>query len=34
MLEIFAVTPDGRTARWSLAELLPVPFTPASLEHV
>jgi cytidine deaminase len=34
MLEIFAVSPDGRTARWSLAELLPVPFTPASLEHV
>jgi cytidine deaminase len=34
MLEVFAVTPDGRTARWSLAELLPVPFTPASLEHV
>lgn len=33
-LEIFAVTPDGRTARWSLAELLPAPFTPASLENV
>ncbi|MFN9202045.1 MAG: cytidine deaminase [Gemmatimonas sp.] len=33
MLEIFAVSPDGRTARWSLAELLPVPFTPASLAH-
>lgn len=32
-LEIFAVTPDGRTARWSLAELLPAPFTPASLEN-
>lgn len=33
-LEIFAVAPDGRTARWSLAELLPAPFTPASLENV
>lgn len=33
-LEIFAVAPDGRAARWSLAELLPAPFTPASLENV
>ena len=33
-LEVFAVTPDGRSARWSLAELLPAPFTPASLENV
>ena len=33
-LEVFAVAPDGRTARWSLAELLPAPFTPASLENV
>jgi cytidine deaminase len=33
-LEIYAVTPDGRAARWSLAELLPAPFTPASLENV
>jgi cytidine deaminase len=32
-LEIFAVAPDGRTAQWSLAELLPAPFTPVSLEH-
>jgi len=32
-LEIIAVTPDGRTAHWSLAQLLPVPFTPASLEN-
>ncbi|MES2524456.1 MAG: cytidine deaminase [Gemmatimonadota bacterium] len=32
-LEVIAVAPDGRTARWSLAELLPAPFTPASLEH-
>jgi cytidine deaminase len=33
-LEVMAVSPDGRTSRWSLAELLPVPFTPASLENV
>lgn len=32
-LEIVAVTPNGLTARWSLAELLPAPFTPASLEN-
>lgn len=32
-LEIVAVTPDGLTTRWSLAELLPAPFTPASLEN-
>lgn len=32
-LEIVAVTPEGRTARWSLADLLPAPFTPASLEN-
>jgi cytidine deaminase len=32
-LEIVAISPDGRSVRWSLAELLPAPFTPASLEH-
>ncbi len=32
-LDIVAVTPDGRTAHWSLAQLLPSPFTPASLAH-
>lgn len=32
-LDIVAISPDGRVARWSLAELLPVPFTPASLEN-
>jgi cytidine deaminase len=32
-LEISAVALDGRVARWSLSELLPAPFTPASLEH-
>ena len=33
-LDVIAVSPDGRIARWSLAELLPAPFTPASLENV
>jgi len=33
MLEVIAITPHGLTARWSLADLLPVPFTPASLEN-
>ncbi len=33
-LEVVAIAPDGRTARWSLADLLPAPFTPASLAHV
>lgn len=32
-LEVFAIAPDGRTSRWSLADLLPAPFTPASLEN-
>lgn len=32
-LDIVAVTPDGRTATWSLAQLLPSPFTPSSLAH-
>jgi cytidine deaminase len=32
-LDIIAISPDGRMARWSLADLLPAPFTPASLEH-
>ncbi len=33
MLEVIAITPHGLIARWSLADLLPVPFTPASLEN-
>ena len=32
-LEVAAVAPDGRIARWSLADLLPAPFTTGSLEH-
>ena len=32
-LEVVAFAPDGRSMRWSLAELLPAPFTPASLEN-
>ena len=31
-LPIVSVARDGRTARWSLRDLLPAPFTPASLE--
>jgi cytidine deaminase len=30
-LPVVSVTRGGREARWSLAELLPHPFTPASL---
>ena len=30
-LPIVSVARDGRLARWSLRDLLPVPFTPASL---
>lgn len=33
-LEIIAVAPDGRVEQWTLSALLPVPFTPASLENV
>ncbi|MEO6443644.1 MAG: cytidine deaminase [Gemmatimonadaceae bacterium] len=32
-LEIVSVTSGGEQARWSLLELLPAPFTPASLAH-
>ena len=32
-LDIIAISPDGRASRWSLADLLPAPFTPASLEN-
>jgi len=32
-LEIMAVALNGQTARWSLSDLLPAPFTPASLHH-
>jgi cytidine deaminase len=32
-LDIVALTPDGRSAHWSLAHLLPSPFTPSSLAH-
>ena len=32
-LQVIAITSDGRTLRWSLADLLPAPFTPASLEN-
>jgi cytidine deaminase len=33
VLEITSVTRAGSLARWSLRELLPQPFTPASLTH-
>ena len=32
-LEIVSVTRGGRQARWTLRDLLPSPFTPASLSH-
>lgn len=32
-LEVFAISGGGRIVRWSLADLLPAPFTPASLEN-
>ena len=32
-LEIVSCTRDGQRARWSLADLLPRPFTPHSLER-
>jgi cytidine deaminase len=32
-LEILSVTRSGGTSRWSLGDLLPTPFTPASLAH-
>ena len=32
-LEVIAISPQGHTARWSLRDLLPAPFTPASLEN-
>lgn len=32
-LEVIAISSQGQSARWSLAELLPAPFTPASLEN-
>ena len=33
LLEIVAITPAGKIARWSLADLLPAPFTPSSLQN-
>ena len=32
-LPIISVTRSGASARWSLADLLPTPFTPLSLHH-
>jgi cytidine deaminase len=31
-LPVVSVARGGRTARWTLRELLPSPFTPAALE--
>jgi cytidine deaminase len=33
-LDITSITTSGAEARWSLAELLPHPFTPQSLHHL
>jgi cytidine deaminase len=33
-LEITSITTSGSEAHWSLAELLPNPFTPQSLHHL
>ncbi len=32
-LQVVSVTTRGAIAHWTLRELLPAPFTPASLEH-
>lgn len=32
-LEVIAISSHGASARWSLADLLPAPFTPASLQN-
>jgi len=32
-LTVISVTTGGLSARWTLGELLPAPFTPASLAH-
>ena len=32
-LEVVSVTRSGREARWSMRDLLPRPFTPASMER-
>jgi cytidine deaminase len=32
-LDVFAISGGGTVVRWSLADLLPSPFTPASLEN-
>jgi cytidine deaminase len=32
-LQVFSFTTSGAEARWSLADLLPHPFTPQSLRH-
>lgn len=32
-LEVVSVAANGQVAQWSLADLLPFPFTPSSLAH-